>query len=121
MPDTKKALLLNALGVERLQAYYKVAYEQTLPEGVLASGGGATCDAYQQALAVLDAYFTPPEDAFCTRSRFRRKMQEQDETPVQFILALRRSANDCNIGTTAHSKNFYTQKRVNGLVQWTTP
>ncbi|KAH8020332.1 hypothetical protein HPB51_000780 [Rhipicephalus microplus] len=63
-PNTKKALLLNALGVEGMQAYYKAADEQTLPEGVQASGDGATCDAYQQALAILNAYFAPPEDAF---------------------------------------------------------
>ncbi|KAL1474242.1 hypothetical protein MTO96_038134, partial [Rhipicephalus appendiculatus] len=77
------------------------ADEQTLLDGVQASGDGATCDAYQQALAVLDAYFAPPEDAVCVRARFRRRIQEPDETAVQFIEALHRLADNCNFGTAA--------------------
>ncbi|KAL1443918.1 hypothetical protein MTO96_045755 [Rhipicephalus appendiculatus] len=100
-PDRKKALLLNALGVEGFHAYYKAADEQTLLDGVQASGDGATCDAYQQALAILDAYFAPPEDAVCVRARFHRRIQEPDENAVQFILALRHLANHCNFGTAA--------------------
>ncbi|KAH8028551.1 hypothetical protein HPB51_017677 [Rhipicephalus microplus] len=98
-PDTKKALLLNALRVEELQAYYKAADEQVLLDGVQASGNGATCDTYQQALAVLDAYFAPPEDPFCVRARFRRRVQELDETSVRFVLVLRWLANNYNFGT----------------------
>ncbi|KAH7971570.1 hypothetical protein HPB51_027089 [Rhipicephalus microplus] len=79
-PDTKKALLLKALGVERLQAYYKAAEEPTLLDGVQASANGATCDAYQQALAVLDAYFGLPEDTFGVWARFWQRVHEPDKT-----------------------------------------
>ncbi|KAH8041420.1 hypothetical protein HPB51_015274 [Rhipicephalus microplus] len=67
----------------------------------------ATPDTKKKALAVLDAHFAPPEDAFCVRTRFRRKgpyadlSQKPDEAPVQFILALQRLANNCNFGTAA--------------------
>ncbi|KAH7964107.1 hypothetical protein HPB51_027668 [Rhipicephalus microplus] len=74
-PDTKKALLLNALVVEELQAYYKAADVETLLDGVQASGDGATSDAYPQAFAVLDAYFAPPIDDFCVLARFRWRVQ----------------------------------------------
>ncbi|KAL3188470.1 hypothetical protein MRX96_003439 [Rhipicephalus microplus] len=50
---------------------------------------------------VLDAYLAPSDNAFCVRARFRRRVQESYETPVQFIIALRRLANNCNFGTTA--------------------
>ncbi|XP_075752528.1 uncharacterized protein LOC142818099 isoform X2 [Rhipicephalus microplus] len=100
-PDMKKVLLVKALGVEGLQAYHKAADEQKLLDGVQASGDGATCDAYQQALAVLNGYFAPPEDAFCVWARFRRRAQEPDETPVHFVLALQWLANNCNFSTAA--------------------
>ncbi|KAL3176502.1 hypothetical protein MRX96_010297 [Rhipicephalus microplus] len=86
---------------EGLQAYHKAADEQKLLDGVQASGDGATCDAYQQALAVLNGYFAPPEDAFCVWARFRRRAQEPDETPVHFVLALQWLANNCNFSTAA--------------------
>ncbi|KAH7958185.1 hypothetical protein HPB51_027829 [Rhipicephalus microplus] len=76
-PDAKKSLLLNTLGGEGLYA----PDEQTLPEGVQASRDGASCDAYQQALVVLDAYFAPPEGAFCVRAQFRRRVQDRTRLP----------------------------------------
>ncbi|KAH8009092.1 hypothetical protein HPB51_010282 [Rhipicephalus microplus] len=100
-PDAKKGLLLESLVVEGSQAYYKATHKQTPLKGVHTSGDGATCDAYQPALAVLDAYFAPPQDAFCVRSRFRPRIQEPDKTPVQFILAQRWLANNCNFGPVA--------------------
>ncbi|KAL3188865.1 hypothetical protein MRX96_003024 [Rhipicephalus microplus] len=81
----------------------RTADEQTLLNGVQASVDGTTCDAYQQALAVLDAYFAPPRDAFCIRARFWRRVQESDKTSVHFILALQWLANNCNFGTTAET------------------
>lgn len=103
MPDAKKALLHNALRVERSQAYYKAADEQTLLDVVQASKDGATCDAHQQALAVLNANFALPEGAFCERARLWQRVQEPDETPVQLILVLRRLAKDCNFSTAAET------------------
>ncbi|KAL1446978.1 hypothetical protein MTO96_044427 [Rhipicephalus appendiculatus] len=100
-PERKKVLLLNALGVEGLHTYYKAADEQTQLDGDQATGDGAARDAYQQALAVLDAYFAPPEEAVCVRARFRRRVQQPDETAVQFMQALRRSADNCSFGTAA--------------------
>ncbi|KAL3204303.1 hypothetical protein MRX96_041266 [Rhipicephalus microplus] len=67
------------------------------------SGDDAICYAYQPALAVLDEYFAPPEDAFCVRVPFRRRVQQPDDTPVQFILALRRLANNCYFGAAAET------------------
>ncbi|KAL1481776.1 hypothetical protein MTO96_034173 [Rhipicephalus appendiculatus] len=100
-PERKKVLLLNALGVEGLHTYYKAADEQTQLDGDQATGDGAARDAYQQALAVLDAYFAPPEEALCVRAQFRRRVQQPDETAVQFMQALRRLADNCNFGTAA--------------------
>ncbi|KAL1436477.1 hypothetical protein MTO96_049579 [Rhipicephalus appendiculatus] len=62
-PERKKVLLLNALGVEELHTYYKAADEQTQLDGDQANEDGAARDAYQLALAVMDAYFAPPEEA----------------------------------------------------------
>ncbi|KAL1471368.1 hypothetical protein MTO96_039975 [Rhipicephalus appendiculatus] len=69
-PERKKVLLLNALGVEGLHTYYKAADEQTQLDGDQATGDGAARDAYQQALAVLDTYFAPPEEAVCMGDAF---------------------------------------------------
>ncbi|KAL3191402.1 hypothetical protein MRX96_059784 [Rhipicephalus microplus] len=60
-------------GLRGSQAYYKAADEKTLLDGVEASGDAATCDVYQQASVVLDAYFVQPKDAFCARAQFRRR------------------------------------------------
>ncbi|KAL1486928.1 hypothetical protein MTO96_031154, partial [Rhipicephalus appendiculatus] len=77
------------------------ADEQTHLDGYQATGDGAARDAYQQALAVLDAYFAPPEEAVCVRAQFRRRVQQPDETAVQFMQALRRLADNCNFSTAA--------------------
>ncbi|KAL1467595.1 hypothetical protein MTO96_042052 [Rhipicephalus appendiculatus] len=65
------------------------------------TGAGAASDAYQQALAVLDAYFAPPEDAVCVRAQFRRRVQHSEETAVQYFMELRRLADACSFGTAA--------------------
>ncbi|KAL1470856.1 hypothetical protein MTO96_023973 [Rhipicephalus appendiculatus] len=96
----KKALLLIALGVEGLDVYCKAAEEQTL-DGEQSTGDGAGRDAYQQALAILDACFAPPEDAVCVRAQFRRRVQKPDETAVQYIQELRRLADTCSFCTAA--------------------
>ncbi|KAL1476469.1 hypothetical protein MTO96_036474 [Rhipicephalus appendiculatus] len=99
-PERKKILLLNALGAEGLDAYYKAADEQNELDANQGTGAGAASDAYQQALAVLDAYFAPPEDAVCVRAQFRRRVQHSEETAVQYIMELRRLA-DSSFGTAA--------------------
>ncbi|KAL1466940.1 hypothetical protein MTO96_000540 [Rhipicephalus appendiculatus] len=100
-PERKKILLLNALGAEGLDAYYKAADEQNERDANQGTGAGAASDAYQQALAVLDAYFAPPEDAVCVRAQFRRRVQHSEETAVQYIMELRRLADSCSFGTAA--------------------
>ncbi|KAL1471817.1 hypothetical protein MTO96_039706 [Rhipicephalus appendiculatus] len=95
----RKIVLLNALGVEGLHAYYTTADEQT--ELDANQGAGAGVDAYQQALALLDVYFAPPEHAFCVRAQFRRRVQQPDETAVQHIREQRRLADTCSFGTAA--------------------
>ncbi|KAL1480157.1 hypothetical protein MTO96_051263 [Rhipicephalus appendiculatus] len=49
-PERKKILLLNALGAEGLDTYYKAADEQTELDANQGTGAGAASDAYQQAL-----------------------------------------------------------------------
>ncbi|KAL3244398.1 hypothetical protein MRX96_047201 [Rhipicephalus microplus] len=80
---------------------FTVANEQTQLDGVQPTGDGAACDAYHKALAVLDACFAPPVDAVCVRALFRRKVQEPDETAVQFIQELSRLADTCSFRTAA--------------------
>ncbi|KAL1464009.1 hypothetical protein MTO96_027043 [Rhipicephalus appendiculatus] len=97
----KKILLLNALGAEGLDAYYMAADERSEVDANQGTGAGAASDAYQQALAVLDAYFTPPEDVVCVRAQFRRRVQHSEERAVQYVMELRRLADSCSFGTAA--------------------
>ncbi|KAL1436478.1 hypothetical protein MTO96_049580 [Rhipicephalus appendiculatus] len=121
-PERKKVLLLNALGVEELHTYYKAADEQTQLDGDQANGDGAARDAYQLALAVMDAYFAPPEEAVCMRAKFRRRVQQPDETAVQFIQALRRLADNCSFGTAAaallHVRKFFKGGNRTAIKLW---
>ncbi|KAL1415371.1 hypothetical protein MTO96_029481 [Rhipicephalus appendiculatus] len=70
MPE-RKVLLLNALGVEGLDVYYKAADEQTELDANQGTGACAASYACQQVLSVMDAYFAPPEYAVCVRAHFR--------------------------------------------------
>ncbi|KAL1427913.1 hypothetical protein MTO96_003071 [Rhipicephalus appendiculatus] len=79
-PEGKQVLLLNALGVEGLDVYCKAADEETQLDDVQATGDGVARDAYQQALAVLDTCFARYEDAVCVRAKFRRRVQQPDES-----------------------------------------
>ncbi|KAL1471924.1 hypothetical protein MTO96_023396 [Rhipicephalus appendiculatus] len=102
-PERKKALLLNALGVEGLDVYYKAADEQTQLDSEQSTGDSAARDAYQPAFAILDACFVLSEDAVCVRALFQRWVQEPDETAVQYIQELRRLADTCSFGTAANT------------------
>ncbi|KAL3251492.1 hypothetical protein MRX96_055103, partial [Rhipicephalus microplus] len=70
-------------------------------DGVQPTGDGAVRYAYHEALAVLDARFAPPEDAVCVHAQLRRRVQETDETAVQFTQELIRLADTCSFGTAA--------------------
>ncbi|KAL1480880.1 hypothetical protein MTO96_050673 [Rhipicephalus appendiculatus] len=87
--------------MEGLHTYYKAADEQTQLDGDQAAGDGAARDAYPQALAVMDAYFAPPEEAVYVRAQFRWRVQQPDETAVEFMQALRCLADNCNFGIAA--------------------
>ncbi|KAL1475983.1 hypothetical protein MTO96_036875 [Rhipicephalus appendiculatus] len=78
----------NALSAEGLDAHYKAADERIEVDANQVTGAGAASDAYQQALAVLDAYFAPPEDAVCVRAQFWRRVQHSEERGVQYIMEL---------------------------------
>ncbi|KAL1421357.1 hypothetical protein MTO96_023151 [Rhipicephalus appendiculatus] len=100
-PERKKVLLLNVLGVEGLHTCYKAADEQMQLDSDQASGDGTARSAHQQALAVLDAYLTPPEEAVGVRAQFRWMVQRTEKTAVQFIQLLRRLADNCSFGNAA--------------------
>ncbi|KAL1468103.1 hypothetical protein MTO96_041699 [Rhipicephalus appendiculatus] len=88
-PEHKKALLLNALGIEGLNRYLRVVEDEPQP----ASGGGtqdAVQDAYLATLKRLDAIYDEQLDPTCLRAAFKALRQGPVESAVQFILEVRR-------------------------------
>lgn len=83
-PDARlRAVLLHCLGTEGQRLFY------TLPNG------GTT---YDEAMAALDAHFTPRVNVVAARHKFRQRAQRIDETVSQFIAELRHLAVDCQFG-----------------------
>ncbi|KAL1485845.1 hypothetical protein MTO96_031720 [Rhipicephalus appendiculatus] len=90
-PEHKKALLLNALGIEGLNRYLRVVEDEPQP----ASGGGtqdAVQDAYLVTLKRLDAIYDEQLDPTCLRAAFKALRQGPDESALQLILEVRRLA-----------------------------
>lgn len=85
-PDARVcADLLHCLGTEGQRLFY------TLPNG------GTT---YNEAMAALDAHFTPKVNVVAARHKFRQCAQRSDETISQYISELRHLAVDCQFGGT---------------------
>lgn len=83
-PDASlHAVLLHCLGTQGQRLFY------TLPNG------GTT---YDEAMAALDAHFTPRVNVVDARHKFRQRAQRIDETVSQFIAELRHLAVDCQFG-----------------------
>ncbi len=83
-PDARiHAVLLRCPGTEGQRLFY------TLPNG------GTT---YDEALAALDAHFTPRVNVVAVRQKFRQSAQCWDETVNQYIAELRHLAVDCQFG-----------------------
>ncbi|KAL1479486.1 hypothetical protein MTO96_051804 [Rhipicephalus appendiculatus] len=96
-PEHKKALLLNALGVEGLNAYLRAAEDEQQP-GADRPTQEETPNVYDAALTLLSQLFDPQPDAACLRARFKTLCQGPDESAVQFIQEVRRVAKLCEFG-----------------------
>ncbi|XP_049271644.1 uncharacterized protein LOC125758447 [Rhipicephalus sanguineus] len=96
-PEHKKALLLNALGVEGLNTYLRAAEDEQQP-GADRPTQEETPNVYDAALALLSQLFDPQPDAACLRARFKALCQGPDESAVQFIHEVRRLAKLCEFG-----------------------
>ncbi|KAL1414856.1 hypothetical protein MTO96_007118 [Rhipicephalus appendiculatus] len=90
-PEHKKALLLNALGVEELNTYLRAAEDELQP-GADRPTQEETTNVYEAALALLNKLFDPQPDAACLRAQFKALRQRPDESAVQFIQEVRREA-----------------------------
>ncbi|KAL1477059.1 hypothetical protein MTO96_036056, partial [Rhipicephalus appendiculatus] len=96
-PEHKKALLLNALGVEGLNAYLRAVEDEQQP-GADRPTQEETPNVYDAALTLLSQLFDPQPDAACLRARFKALCQGPDESAVQFIQEVRRVAKLCEFG-----------------------
>ncbi|KAL1476076.1 hypothetical protein MTO96_036787 [Rhipicephalus appendiculatus] len=96
-PEHKKALLLNALGVEGLNAYLRAAEDEQQP-GADRPTHEETPNVYDAALALLSRLFDSQPDAACLRAHFKTLRQGPDESAVQFIQEVRRVAKLCEFG-----------------------
>ncbi|KAK0142948.1 Paired box protein Pax-3 [Merluccius polli] len=87
MPEKRKrALLLHCLGTEGQRIFL------TLP---------VTGVTYKSACEALQAFFVPRMNVVAERSRFRRRVQRQGESTVQYVAALRDLLVNCDFGALA--------------------
>ncbi|KAL1482639.1 hypothetical protein MTO96_033666 [Rhipicephalus appendiculatus] len=96
-PEHKKALLLNALGVEGLNAYLRAAEDEQQP-GADRPTREETPNVYEAALALLNQLCDSQSDTACLRAHFKAMRQGPDESAVQFIQEVRRVAKLCEFG-----------------------
>ncbi|KAH6934003.1 hypothetical protein HPB50_019396 [Hyalomma asiaticum] len=66
-PEHKKALLLNALGLEGLNCYLRAVDEEQQP----GADRGTPEDAYHTTLDALERIFNPHQDPACVRTQFK--------------------------------------------------
>lgn len=92
-PERKKALLLHCLGAEGQRIFY------SLNTGAVTSSDSRPAgNAYQTALAAIEAYFVPRINVVAERYRFRRRRQRVDETVAQYVTALEELVKHCAFG-----------------------
>uniref|UniRef100_A0A224YP72 RNA-directed DNA polymerase n=1 Tax=Rhipicephalus zambeziensis TaxID=60191 RepID=A0A224YP72_9ACAR len=96
-----KSLLLNALGVEGLDVYWKNAQEQA------ESGDGTrdegTQDEYVAALTLLENHFKAPSNEVLERHYFKMRKQIPGESVTDYVSALQTMASKCNFGASANT------------------
>ncbi|KAH6945017.1 hypothetical protein HPB50_006743 [Hyalomma asiaticum] len=93
-PEHKKALLLNALGVDGLNCYLRAVDEEQQP----GADRGTPEDAYNATLDALKRIFNPHQDPACVRAQFKYLCQRPDETAVEFIQEVQRQVKLCEFG-----------------------
>ncbi|KAH8024415.1 hypothetical protein HPB51_022920 [Rhipicephalus microplus] len=79
MLEHKKALLLNALGIEGLNIYLHAA--EDVP-GADQPTQEMTLGVFDAGLALLNGIFAPPLDAACLRAYFKALRQSLDQSAV---------------------------------------
>ncbi|KAL1471255.1 hypothetical protein MTO96_023766 [Rhipicephalus appendiculatus] len=104
-PEHKKALLLNALGIEGLSSYLR-ATENELQPGTDQQTQEETTDVYKASLALLDKIFDPQPDAACLHAQFKALRQRPDESTVQLIQEVRPVAKLCEFGAASDMLAF---------------
>ncbi|KAM7307487.1 uncharacterized protein ISCGN_011123 [Ixodes scapularis] len=105
-PKRRKAILLNALGLEGQRIYNSVA--PATPASVIKEKGkeGVTeghdeKNVFDEALAVLDNHFSTATNELMERHRFRQRRQMPGEAFEAYAAALRELSSDCNFGEAA--------------------
>ena len=93
-PERKKALLLHCLGAEGQRIFYSLN-----TSAVTSSDSQPAGNAYQTALAAIEAYFVPRINVVAERYRFRRRRQRADETVAQYVTALEELVKHCAFST----------------------
>ncbi|KAH8036169.1 hypothetical protein HPB51_018583 [Rhipicephalus microplus] len=109
----KKALLLNALGIERLSTYLCATKDEQQP-GVDRPTKETTLSVYDAALALLNELFDPQLDAACQCAHFKALCQGPDQSAVEFIQEVRRVAKLCEFGAAGDILAF--DQIVSGIV-----
>ncbi|KAM7310477.1 uncharacterized protein ISCGN_007385 [Ixodes scapularis] len=105
-PKRRRAILLNALGLEGQRIYNSVA--PTTPASVINEKGkeGVTeghdeKNVFDEALDVLDNHFSTATNELMKRHRFRQRRQLPGEAFEAYAAALRELSSDCNFGEAA--------------------
>ncbi|KAH6919467.1 hypothetical protein HPB50_029544 [Hyalomma asiaticum] len=101
MPHHKKALLLNALGVEGLNRFLRALDEEQQP----GADRETPDDAYNATLDVLERVFNPRQHPACVRTQFFLR-QWPDETAVEFIQEVQRQVKLCEFGAAVEFAAF---------------
>lgn len=96
-PAHKKALLLNALGVEGVRIDFAAVEDQTQAGADVVTNDAEAADVYEEALAVLGWCFAT-EDEVATRLHLKRRLQGPEESTIDLLKDIQRLANACKFG-----------------------
>ncbi|KAH8031320.1 hypothetical protein HPB51_016212 [Rhipicephalus microplus] len=98
--EHKKALLLNALGVEGLNTYLRTTKDEQQSGADRPTQETTFTNVYDAVLALLNEIFDPQSDVACLHVHFEALRQGPDLTQgfVEFIQEVRRVAKLCELG-----------------------
>ncbi|KAH7971228.1 hypothetical protein HPB49_020470 [Dermacentor silvarum] len=99
----KKALLLNALGVEGVRLYFAAVEDQTQAGADGGTSDVEAVDVFPEALTVLGRCFAPEEDEVVKRLQFKRT-QHAEESTTTFLNDLHPLARACGFGTAVDAR-----------------